>query len=145
MENLSNQKFFSKDFSKQDLKNADLSNSEFICCNFNDADLSGANASHSKFVAGSMLRTKCTNTNFANTKLATKFYPRDAYGMTLTLSCSTFKGMSISRMWWYGWLYFALMMDPEKELNKDPRESLISAIGTERYLKLKNLFQAREI
>lgn len=136
---------FNKDFSKQDLSNWDLSHSEFICCTFDDADLSGVDASNSKFTAGSMMRTKCTNTNFANTRLATKFYPRDCYGMTLTLRCSTFKGMTISKMWWYGWLYFAMMMQPEQESGKDPRDAVISAIGPARYLKLKGLFQAREI
>lgn len=143
--NLSHVQIYNKDFRKQDLSNQDLSHSEFICCTFDDADLSNANASYSKFTAGSMVRTKCTNTNFANTRLATKFQPRDCYGMTLTLRCSTFKGMSISRMWWYGWLYFAMMMVPELENGKDPRDAVISAIGTKRYLQLKGLFQAREI
>lgn len=145
MELLSNGKFFSKDFSGQDLRDNNLSNSEFVCCNFNNADLSNVDCSHSKFIAGSMVDTKCTNTNFAQTRLATKFYPRDAYGMTLTLQCSTFKGMTISKMWWFGWLYFALMMVPEKERDVDLRDQVISAIGTKRYLQLQSLFRAREI
>lgn len=145
MESLSRQKFFRKDFKGQDLSGADLSYSEFTCCNFRDANLSNANCSYSDFTGSILVNTKCTHTNFMKSKLACAFQPSDAFGMTLTLECRTFKGMVISKMWWFGYIYFAMLMKPEEENGKDLRDKIIEAIGTERYLKLHRLFSSREI
>lgn len=139
---LSNQKFFNKDFSKQDLRKVSMHHSEFVCCKFDDADMSNVDASYSKFVGGSMRRTKCTHTNFARTELNTFFEPSDCFGITLTLSCATFKGMTISRIWWYAWLYFACQMRPSGP--EDYRLQVKDIIGKEKYARLESLFK-REI
>jgi hypothetical protein len=138
-------KEFRTDYSGQDLSGQDLSCTDFICCRFDQADLSDANCTGCDFTGSSMKGTKCTRTNFTNAKLACIFYPRDCYGMTLTLHCRTFTGMSISRMWWYGFLYCAMLMQPEFEEGKDPRDTLIALMGSEKYLKIKSLFTRRQI
>jgi len=145
VETLSRKKFFRKDFSGQDLSGQDLSYSEFVCCNFTDANLSNANCSHSDFTGSVLERTKCTHTNFMKTRLACAFRPSDAYGMTLTLECKTFKGMVISKIWWHGFVYFAMLMKPEEDNGKDLRDKIIEAFGVERYAKIKRLFATREI
>ncbi len=145
MEELTKKKFFSKDFSNQDLSGQDLSHSEFTCCNFRDTNLSNANCSYSDFTGSVLDRTKCTHTNFMKSRLACVFKPSDAYGMTLTLECSTFKGMIISKLWWYGYVYFAMLMKPEQDNGVDLHDKIIQAFGTERYLKIKSLFARREI
>lgn len=142
---LAKQKFFRKDFSGQDLSGQDLSHSDFICCNFKDANLSNANCSFSDFTGSNLANTKCTHTNFMKSCLACHFYPSDAYGMTLTLECRTFKAMQISKMWWYGFIYFGMLMTPELDKGKDSRDYIITAIGKERYLRLTALFRRREI
>lgn len=145
MELLSRQKFFRKDLSGQDLSGQDLSYSDFICCNFRDTNLTKANCSYSDFTGSILDRTKCTHTNFMKSKLACVFRPSDAYGMTLTLECKTFKGMVISKLWWHGFVYFAMLMKPEEDNGKDLRDKIIEAFGTDRYLKIKSLFDRREI
>lgn len=144
---LSNQKFFKKDFSGQDLKIANLSHSEFICCNFDNADLREADCSHSQFRGSTFKDANCRGTNFAKAKLnGTIFKPIDCYGMTLTLECSTFRGMLVSNMWWYCWQQFSLLMKPDADADgKDPKDSLIASIGISKYLALKRMFQEREI
>lgn len=143
---LHHSKFFRKDFSGQDLSGQDLSHSEFTCCNFTDTNLSNANCSYSDFTGSLLERTKCTHTNFMKSKLACAFRPSDAYGMTLTLECSTFKGMVISRLWWFGYMYFGLLMKPVEDASKeDLHLKVIEALGKERYLKLNRLFSTREI
>ena len=136
---LSRQKFFRKDFSGQDLSGQDLSHSDFICCKFDDADLSRANCSHSNFTGASLRNTKCTFTDFAHSCLACVFEPSDAYGITLTMHCNTFDQMRISKMWWYGFMFFATMMKVEK----DPKlhTALKQFIGDDYYEKLQRLFK----
>jgi hypothetical protein len=36
-------------------------------------------------------------------------------------------------------------MKPEQDKGKDPRDYIITAIGTDRYLRLMSLFKRREI
>jgi uncharacterized protein YjbI with pentapeptide repeats len=144
-EKLDHGKFFKKDLSGLDLSGQDLSKSDFICCNFRDTNLSNANCSYCDFTGSVLDRTKCTHTNFMESKLACLFRPSDAYGMTLTLACRTFKGMVISKMWWIGFIYFAMLMKPEDDHGKDLRDGIISLLGTERYLRVKALFSTREI
>jgi uncharacterized protein YjbI with pentapeptide repeats len=142
MLDLSNQKFFRRDFSGQDLRDASMHHSQFVCCNFDKADMTGVDASHSAFVGGTMRRTKCTHTNFAHSKLTTIFEPDDCLGMTITLECSTFRGITISDRWWDCWLYFAVMMTPNKV---DRREAVKAVIGEETYNRLDALFKRRQL
>jgi hypothetical protein len=143
--NLSRQKFFNVDYSGKDLRAVDMSGSSFVCCNFDMADMTGVDASNSKFVGGTMRRTKCTRTNFMNTQLALRYDPSDCLGMTLTLSCSTFKGMSISEMWWYGWLYFAYQMVATPFVGRDSKQVMREFIGEERFSKLDAMFNNRQL
>lgn len=142
---LSKQKFFRSDFSGKDLRNVPMHHSEFVCCNFDDANMTDVDASYSQFVAGTMRKTKCTRTNFANSVLNILFEPSDAMGITLTLNCDTFKGMSVSKLWWFAWLYFAIQMKPESENEQDPREALKTVIGAERFAHLDNVFKRRQL
>ena|SRR6201996_9868304 len=145
-ESLSNKQFFRKDFSGQDLSEQNLSHSTFTCCNFNKANLTKANCSYSDFTASTMIGTKCTYTDFSHTKLACVFRPMDAFGITWTMECRTFKGMTVNMLWWLCYIYFAIMMTPDKEKDgSDPRDKLITLMGKEKYLKLAAMFKAREI
>jgi hypothetical protein len=144
--NFANQKFFKKDFSGQDLRDIPMHDSEFLCCNFDNANLSGTNCSKSIFSGSTMIGTNCKNTNFAHAKLGCIFEPSDAYGMTLTLSCHTFRGMVVSAFWWYCWQQFGLLMVPQKDKDGvDPKDSLIASLGVRKYLALNRMFREREL
>lgn len=139
------QTYFRKDFSGQDLSGQDLSSTQFTCCNFTDTNLSGADCSNCDFTGSLIVRTKCTNTNFANTCLACKFEPSDAFGITWTLNCRTFTGMSTSKLWWFSNLYFSMLMRPELDKGKDLRDELKKVFGEDRLGRLKDLFRRRQI
>ena len=146
-ENLSKVKLEKRNFSNQNLRERNLSHSVFDCCNFDGADMTDANCEGSTFSGSTFRDTICYRTNFRNAKLAgTIFQPRDAYGMTVSLSCDTFRNMRVGQLWWYAWLVFATQMEPASEPVKgDIKGALIAAIGAERYVKLAKLFQRREI
>lgn len=129
------------------LAGRDLSGSAFIKCNFDAADLTDANCSRSEFTGSSFRRSICTRTNFAGAKLgATVFEPDDCYGMTITLTCETFKNASVGQMQWFSWLMFlASMATTLGPVKTDLRGGLLALIGAERYVKLKALFARREM
>jgi hypothetical protein len=93
-----------------------------------------------------MRGTICYRTNFRDAQLPYIFEPEDAYGMTITLACATFKGVQVSQMMWYCWLLFATQMTPAKLPVKEPiKDMLIAMIGTERFVKLSQKFARREL
>jgi hypothetical protein len=148
VQDLSRQKFYSRDFSNQDLRRANMRNSLFLSCNFDGADLTEVDATGSEFTASTFRKTNMYRANFKDAKLgATVFEPSDCFGITLTLQCRTFDGMKISPLWFYMWLMFATMMKvgPLQNSSGSPMDDLITSIGAERYVKLNQLLKRREI
>jgi hypothetical protein len=138
------QKFSFTNFEGQDLHGFDLSRSEFLYCNFTDCNLEEADCSFGNFSGSDFTGANLKYTNFARSNLQNiNFYPRDAYGIIFSLECNTFKGMKISKLWWYGYKYFSLIMLPEKDKGSDPRDADIVAMGSERYRSLCMMFERR--
>lgn len=143
---LSNQLFTKIDFSGQDLRTVPMHHSKFLNCNFDRANISGNDCSHSKFAGSSMVDILCRDTDFAHSTLNCIFKPKDAFGMTVTLRCETFRGMIVSAFWFYCWQQFSLLMLAEKDSEGiDPKAALIASLGTSKYLTLKRMFREREI
>lgn len=141
---LTGKKFSFVSFVGQDLSKQDLSHSQFIHCDFTDCNLEEADCSWSMFNGSNFTGAILRYTNFARSNLNDiKFYPKDAYGVIFSLECKTFKDMHISRNWWYGYIYFALTMDPERENGKDPRDGVIVSMGSDRYRRLCAMYQNR--
>jgi hypothetical protein len=144
---MSRKKFYNQDFSGKDFSHKKMRSSFFYRCTFDNTDMSHADAEGSEFVGCSFVDTTCYYTNFKDAKLAgNTFKPKDCYGMAVTMSCKTFDGMETRQLWWYGMLMFATMMVPDQEpVNEDLNAKLIALIGAERYVKLRSMFQKREI
>lgn len=145
---LSRQKFYSEDFSMQDLRKVKLRQSTFHRCNFDGADMTEAECEGSEFSGSSFRNTNCYRTNFKDAKLgATIFEPKDCFGMTLTLQCSTFTNMKISTVWWMVWVMFASMMKPGRSVAEEEalQNQLITAVGSEQYVRLRSHLQKREV
>jgi hypothetical protein len=136
-----------ENYSGLDLSGHNLSNSLFISCNFDRTDMTDVIAENSVFQGCSFRDTICYRTSFKNSKLAgSVFEPSDAYGMTITLTCETMRGVQISQMWFYSWLMFATQMEPAAgPVLEDIKAGLIAMIGAARYAKLSALFQRREM
>jgi hypothetical protein len=146
-ENLSGIRVSDRDFAGQDLSGKNLSHSVFTKCSFDDANLTDAVCENSSFPGCTFRNTICYRTSFKNSKLTgVVFEPRDAYGMTISLSCDTFRGMRVSQLWYLAWLLFATQMEPAREpVKENLKDRVIAAIGAERYVKLARLFQRREL
>ncbi len=153
---LSKQRFYGEDFGGQNLSRLKLRGSLFNCCSFDNADMSETDCEGAEFFGSTFRDTVCYRTNFANAKLAgTTFEPKDCMGMTLTLSCHTFEGMRVSRIWFLCWLLLGTMMKPMKmasadspllrPIDEDLLNGLIGAIGGGQYVKLRALFSKRDL
>lgn len=144
-QDLSGKSYFNKDFSGMDLKGVPMHHSRFALCKFVGTDITGNDCSHSDFSGSDLTDVRCNGANFAHTILGCRFFPKDAFGITVTLECRTFQGMLVNKLWWMAWVYFALIMIPEKDGGVNLNDLLISALGSDRYIKLKKLFDARRI
>jgi len=145
VKDLSKSSYFRKDFSGMDLRGVPMHHSRFNLCNFRGADLSGNDCSYSDFGGSDLTDVRCNGTNFAHSKLACRFYPKDAFGITVTLECATFQGMIVSKLWWLSWVYFAMLMAPEKDKGVNLLDLLRQALGYERYTSLKQIFERRQL
>lgn len=140
----SSQKFYRHDFSGQNLERADFRNASLIECNFTDAKLRQANFEGANCFGANFTNADCNRTNFKDAVLGnTLFYPKDMFGATLTMSCETFEGMKVKRLWWFCFLQFALMMVPEKDAEEKLRDRLIGMIGPKMYVALSKMFPQR--
>lgn len=135
------------DFSDQDLRGKDFSHGVYTRCNFDRANLSSVNCEGSDFIGSTFRQTICHRTNFKDARLgATVFEPSDAYGITITLACQTFINMKVSQLWWYCWLILLSMMQPAQEpITENLKDKLIAMIGAVRYVKLKAMFDRRDV
>lgn len=142
----SGERFYKHDFSGRDMRGFKFRGSDCIECTFAKSDLSNADFEGANCFGSDFTDSKCNRTNFKDAVLAgTKFHPSDCFGMTLSLRCETFEGMKVSRLWWWSWLYFALLMKPHKNEEEGLHTLLINAIGTDRYIRLRRLFPERTI
>ena len=145
---LCRQRFYNEDFSNQDLSKLKLRGSLFHRCWGPPANMTEADCEGSDFLGSSFDDTNCYRTNFRDAKLAgTIFKPKDCFGMTITLQCRTFKDMRISKMWWLVWLMFASMMKPGTSIREEEelQNNLITAVGSEQYIRLRTLLAKREL
>jgi hypothetical protein len=136
-------KLYRQSFEGQDLSHADFRCASLIECNFNNADLSYANFEAANCRDAKFIGTKLYRANFKDAALAgSAFEPKDAFGMTITLSCETVDGMKVGKLWWFIWIMLALRMQiPEGEETAELK--IIDAIGKERYIGLRQLFERR--
>lgn len=142
-------KFNSYDFSGKDWRGFDFSKAQFVCCNFDKANMSEVDCTGSDFTGSSFKDTICYRTNFKDCKLAgIVFEPKDAYGVTFSFTCETFRGTRISPLWYFSWLLMAAEMTPMEVVKDDGlslTDKVIAVIGAERYVRLKALFLRREL
>jgi len=136
-----NQKLYGANFIGQDLVHADFRSATLMNANFTDADLSYANFEGANCRGAIFDNCRLYRANFKDAALAgSVFRPKDAFGITLTMACETFDDVQSSGLWYLSMVMLALRMkSPEEGLE----EKIISAIGTERYMGLRHIFDRR--
>ena len=106
-------------FEGKDLVHADFRGAALVHCNFKGADLSYANLEGANCYGADFTDAKLYKTNFRDATLAkTIMHPRDAFGITLTMTCDTFEGMDVSNKWNVQWFFLTLMMKQEEAIEK---------------------------
>ena len=138
-----NQKYYNVSFAGRDLQHADFRSATVCECDFTGADLShanfkGANCWGSNFTDSRMYRTDMTDANLSKTIMK----PKDCFGISLTFTCDTVMDMQVSEKWYHMWLFMAGLMKPPSD---EDRLKLIHAIGEARYIRLRQLFESRQI
>ena len=128
-------------FKGMNLKNADFRNASLPGADFSDCDLTYANFEGANCFACNFQGAKCYRTNFKDANLSdTNMECTDLYGATITLECKSFMGMKPKPGWWYGWIFYALLMQPPSAAVRD---KLIEFMGTERYEVLRSQYVRR--
>ena len=137
-------KLYGVDFSGLDLEKADFRSASCPYSNFDDTNCKFAN-----FEGANLTLTKWKNSDLHRSNLkdailcdADMTEVKDFFGVTLTMDCKTWKGLKLSPGFWWGFLYYGLLMEPPSE---DARDRLTTAMGPEIYTTLKNLYATRRM
>lgn len=152
LKNSYKKKYYSQSFKGLDLRHADFRLATCSFCDFTDCDLrnanfEGANCFGSNFTDANMKRLNAKDCSLENTVMK----PKDCFGMTLTLHCSTYANMEVNNTWLSCWLFIpsSWRLPPVKVdgvLDKDFwLKRIIHLLGENRYSKLKFVFDRRII
>lgn len=134
-------KIIDGDFRDADLENADFKGASLSYAKFNKANLKYANFEAANCYGVDFTEANCYRTNFKDANLSSAImHAKDFYGATFTLECKSFEGVDILPGWWYGWIFYALLMKPP---STEARDRLVQALGVERYNLLKSQYARR--
>jgi len=131
------------DFSGMELRSADFRGARLPFANFRSANLKYATFESASLHGADFTDANLHRASFKDADLSgTKMFAKDLYGVTITLQCTSFLGMEMDEGWWYGWLYYGLLMKPP---SVEAEEKLILALGPERYMVLRKQYAGREV
>lgn len=137
-----NQKFYGRSFADQDLSHADFRGATLCECDFSNSNLEYALFEGANCYRANFAQARLYHTNFKDAVLAqSRMDPRDAFGMTLSLTCDTFDRMELGERWLASWLYMATLALMPDELRKKVR----AIIGEPRMDALDRIFRERAI
>lgn len=139
--NFRGMKLGSADFSGMDLRNADFRNCSLPYAKFVGSDLRYSTFEGSNCYGVDWTGANLHRVNFKDCNLSySKMLANDLFGITLTLECKSFEGIQLDPGWWYGFLFYGLLMQPPTE---EARDKLIELLGVERYKILRQQYARR--
>lgn len=131
------------DFSGKNLQGADFRNASVPYCNFSRCNLRFANFENANCYGANFDEADLHRANLKDAQLSDCIMTAaDLYGVTITLECKSFTGMVLKPGWWYGWLFYALLMKPP---SSEAEDKLIQAMGVERYSVLRDQYARRRM
>ena len=137
-----NRKFYREDFSGLNLSKSDFRSASIIECDFTGTDLRYANFENANCFGSNFESVDLYRANFKEASLAdTLMNPRDAYGLTLTMTCATVHKMRVSERLFVYWLFMATLM---KAPTEEWGQKLVTMIGPELLDKLQKGFRERQ-
>ena len=137
-------KLYEADFSGMNLEKADFRSARCPYANFENTNCRFINAEGADFT---MSKWKGANLHRANMKDAILCDAdwrgvKDMFGITLTMECRTWKGLKLDSGFWYGFLFYGLLMEAPTQEDK---ERLEVCIGPEKYKILHDLYVTRQM
>src|SRR6266446_7008663 len=107
-------KLHGANFSGLDLEKAYFRSASCPYANFEDTNCKMINAEGANFT---LTKWRGSNLHRANLKDAIMSDSdlrgvKDFFGVTITMECRTWMGVKLDPGFWFGWIYYALLMEP---------------------------------
>lgn len=131
--------FSGMDLSKADFRSASCPYANFDNCNCTMINAEGANFTMSKWNGANLHRANLKDATLCDADMSGV---TDFFGATLTMECRTWKGLKLSPGFWYGFLFYGLLMKPPTE---EAKEKLELFFGPEHYKTLYDLYVTRQM
>src|ERR1700734_2738795 len=132
-----------------DLSNLDLEKADFRSASCHYVDFTNCSCKMANFEGAGLMFTKwkgsnCHRTNFKDASLcdADMRGVTDFFGATFTMECRSWKGLKIDPGFWYGFLFYGLLMVPPTE---EAKEKLQIFLGPEHFTVLRDLYLTRQV
>jgi pentapeptide repeat protein len=132
------------DLQKADFRGAAVPWASFKNCKLQNSIFEGANCTCADFDGANVRRANFKDANMCDAK----FDVIDAFGITITMDCKCFSHLKVNTGFWFGLLYYAMLMDPVPSatfIPEEMKEKLSVLMGSERYNTLKNLYATRQL
>lgn len=127
----------------KNLQGADFRQASVPWCRFDGCNLRYANFEHANCYGTNFDEADLHRANFKNADISEAIMTAsDMFGVTITLECSSFKGVVLKPGWWYGFLFYALLMKPPSQEEED---KLIQMMGVNRYTLLREQYARRRL
>lgn len=130
--------FDDMDLEKADFRGAAVPYASFKRCNLKFSNFEGANCTCADFTDANAHRMNLKDAQMCNAK----FLVKDAFGVTITMDCSSFMGLEVPDGFWWGFLFYGLLM---KAPSDQAREKLELCMGPERYTVLRQQYASRRM
>jgi uncharacterized protein YjbI with pentapeptide repeats len=131
--------FDNMDLEKADFRGAACHYASFKNCNCRFANFEGAGLMFTKWEGADVHRMNAKDASLCDADMRGV---KDFFGMTTTFDCKSFKGLKLDPGQWYGYVFYALLMEPPTE---EAKEKLQLFFGAERYSVLKDLYATRQM
>ena len=137
-------KLHGADFSGMDLQKADFRSASCHYANFQDTNCAMANFEGAGLILSQWKGANLHRVNFKDAIIqdADMRGVKDFFGTTITMECRSWKGLKLDPGNWYGFIFYALLMEPP---SKEEKEKLQLFFGAERFEVLKNLYANRQM
>lgn len=124
---------------RADFRGARIHYGKFKNCNLRMANFEGAGLTFTEWSGSDLHRVNLKDADLCDADMRGV---KDFLGATITMECRTWKNVKLDRGFWYGWIYYALLMEPP---TPEEGENLRLFMGEEVYTTLKNLYTRRVI
>ena len=124
---------------RADFRSARLPYAVFKNCNCRSANFEGANLSFTKWGGSNLHRANMKDCIMQDADMTGI---TDFFGLTVTMSCRSWMGLQLDPGFWYGFLFYGLLMKPPTE---EAKEKLMAFFGEQRFQTLRDLYCTRQM